>query len=100
MSEIPQWRAIRDTTMPITNALVLCGAVVRHHERPGLDFEPACLSFDGTGRAVRTARSGHVRRPIFREGTEAWTRFEPWLDPLQTALGDILPAYPAVPAAL
>ena len=66
----------------------------------GLDFEPACLAFHETERAVRTASSEQVRQPIFREGTEAWKPFEPWLDPLKAALGDVLTAYPAAPAAL
>ena len=63
----------------------------------GLDFEPACLSFHETERAVRTASSEQVRQPIFRDGTEAWKPFAQWLGPLEAALGDILPAYPAVP---
>jgi tetratricopeptide (TPR) repeat protein len=63
----------------------------------GLDFEPACLEFHKTDRAVRTASSEQVRQPIFREGTEAWKAFEPWLDPLKAALGDVLEAYPGVP---
>ncbi len=66
----------------------------------GLEFEPACLAFHETERAVRTASSEQVRQPIFRDGTEAWKPFEPWLDPLKAALGDVLDAYPAVPAPL
>lgn len=62
-----------------------------------LDFEPACLSFYETDRAVRTASSEQVRQPIFREGTEAWKPFELWLDPLKDALGDVLTRYPDVP---
>ncbi|MEN3748784.1 sulfotransferase [Sphingomonas sp. HF-S3] len=63
----------------------------------GLDFEPACLEFHRTERAVRTASSEQVRQPIFRDGTGAWQAFDPWLDPLKTALGDVLTVYPAVP---
>lgn len=63
----------------------------------GLGFEPACLSFHETERAVRTASSEQVRRPIFRDGTESWKTFEPWLDPLKAALGDVIEAYPGVP---
>ena len=66
----------------------------------GLAFEPACLAFHQTERAVRTASSEQVRRPIFREGTDAWKPFEPWLDPLKAALGTTLDAYPAAPNAL
>lgn len=65
----------------------------------GLPFEPACLAFHETERAVRTPSSEQVRRPIYREGTESWKPFEPWLGPLKVALGDVLAAYPEVPAA-
>ncbi len=64
-----------------------------------LAFEPACLAFYDTARAVRTPSSEQVRRPIFREGTEGWKAFAPWLGPLEAALGDVLPAYPDAPAA-
>ena len=48
---------------------------------------------------MRTPSSEQVRRPIYREGTESWKPFEPWLGPLKSALGDVLDAYPEVPAA-
>ncbi|MGZ3297902.1 MAG: sulfotransferase, partial [Asticcacaulis sp.] len=60
----------------------------------GLPFEEACLRFHETERAVRTPSSEQVRRPIFREGTEAWQGFAPWLGPLEQALGPVLDAYP------
>lgn len=63
----------------------------------GLPFEEACLRFYETERAVRTASSEQVRKPIFREGTEAWMQFDPWLGPLKAALGPVLDAYPEVP---
>lgn len=63
----------------------------------GVPFEEACLRFHETERAVRTASSEQVRRPIFREGTEGWRGFEPWLDPLKSALGDVLTCYPDAP---
>ena len=69
----------------------------------GLAFEPACLSFHETERAVRTASSEQVRRPIFRDGTEAWKPFERWLGPLKDALGrciDRLSRRPADPVTL
>ncbi len=65
----------------------------------GLPFEPACLDFHNTERAVRTASSEQVRRPIFREGTSGWQGFAPWLDPLRAALGPVIEAYPHVPSA-
>jgi hypothetical protein len=42
---------------------------------------------------VRTASSEQVRQPIFREGLDQWTNFEPWLNPLKEALGDALNHY-------
>ena len=62
----------------------------------GLEFEESCLRFHETERAVRTASSEQVRRPIFRDGTEGWQGFEPWLDPLKQALGNTLSSYPGV----
>ena len=63
----------------------------------GLPFEAACLDFHQTERAVRTASSEQVRQPIFREGTQGWQAFAPFLDPLRVALGPVLDAYPAAP---
>ena len=56
----------------------------------GLPFDPACLAFYENPRAVRTASSEQVRRPISREGLEQWKPFEPWLEPLKDALGPVL----------
>ena len=80
---------VEDTEAQVRALLAYCG----------LDFEPACLEFHKNDRAVRTASSEQVRQPIFRDGTEAWQPFEPWLGPLKDALGDVLTAYPAVPAS-
>jgi tetratricopeptide (TPR) repeat protein len=52
----------------------------------GLPFDPACLAFHETERAVRTASSEQVRRPINRDGLDQWRAFEPWLGPLKDAL--------------
>jgi predicted Zn-dependent protease len=78
---------IDDTEAEVRRLLEYCG----------LPFEAACLRFYENERAVRTASAQQVRRPIFREGKEHWRHFEPWLDPLKTALGNVLDAYPAVP---
>ena len=64
----------------------------------GLPFEDACLRFYENDRAVRTASSEQVRRPIFTEGLDQWRHFEPWLGPLKAALGPVLEAYPDAPA--
>jgi tetratricopeptide (TPR) repeat protein len=64
----------------------------------GLPFEPGCLRFYENERAVRTASSEQVRRPIYREGKDHFRHYADWLGPLQDALGDVLGAYPGVPA--
>jgi Flp pilus assembly protein TadD len=56
----------------------------------GLAFEPACLAFHENARAVRTASSEQVRRPLNREGIGQWQPYEPWLGPLEEALGPVL----------
>jgi tetratricopeptide (TPR) repeat protein len=63
----------------------------------GLPFDPACLRFYENERAVRTASSEQVRRPINRDGVDVWRHYEPWLAPLKQALGPVLESYPAVP---
>ena len=58
----------------------------------GLEFDPACVAFHENRRSVRTASSEQVRQPIYRSGIEQWRHFEPWLDPLKSALGPDLAA--------
>jgi hypothetical protein len=58
----------------------------------GLPFEDACLAFHQNERAVRTASSEQVRRPIFTDGVDQWRHFSPWLDPLRGVLGEALSA--------
>ena len=76
---------VDDTEREVRRILACCG----------LDFEPACLAFHENARAVRTVSSEQVRRPIFRDGLEQWRRYEPWLGPLQDALGPTLEAWRA-----
>ncbi|WP_293701024.1 MULTISPECIES: tetratricopeptide repeat-containing sulfotransferase family protein [unclassified Sphingopyxis] len=64
----------------------------------GLPFEDACMAFHTNARAVRTASSEQVRRPINRDGVDQWRPYEAWLGALTDALGPVLAAYPAVPA--
>ncbi len=66
----------------------------------GLGFEPACLDFHLTERAVRTPSAEQVRQPIFTAGLDQWRHFEAWLDPLKRALGDALDAWPEIPPSL
>jgi tetratricopeptide (TPR) repeat protein len=59
-------------------------------EHCGLAFEPACLSFHETRRAVRTASAEQVRQPLYASGVGYWRHFEKELEPLRRALGDCL----------
>ena len=79
---------IEDTEGEVRRLLAYCG----------LPFEEGCLRFYENERAVRTASSEQVRQPIFQDALEHWRHYEPWLDPLKTALGPVLAAYPAVPS--
>jgi tetratricopeptide (TPR) repeat protein len=54
----------------------------------GLPFEPACLNFHETKRAVRTASAEQVRQPLYSTGLGYWRNFERELEPLRKALGD------------
>jgi tetratricopeptide (TPR) repeat protein len=63
-----------------------------------LPFDERCLRFYENDRAVRTASSEQVRQPIYREGVDQWRHYEPWLAPLKQSLGEVLDAYPSVPA--
>jgi tetratricopeptide (TPR) repeat protein len=59
----------------------------------GLEFESGCVEFHRTKRAVRTASSEQVRKPIYRSGVEQWRHYEPWLDDLKRALGPTLSSH-------
>jgi tetratricopeptide (TPR) repeat protein len=78
---------IEDTETQVRRVLDYCG----------LPFEADCLRFYENERAVRTASSEQVRKPIYRDALEQWRHFEPWLGPLRAALGPVLDAYPSVP---
>jgi tetratricopeptide (TPR) repeat protein len=78
---------VEDTEAEVRRLLAYCG----------LPFEDGVLRFHENQRAVRTASSEQVRQPIFREGLDQWRHFEPWLQPLEEALGNVVSAYPATP---
>jgi hypothetical protein len=65
----------------------------------GLEFEPACLEFHKTERAVRTASSEQVRKPIYKSATDEWKAYDAYLVPLKQALGPVLDEYPNAPGA-
>ena len=59
----------------------------------GLPFEESCLRFHENRRAVRTASSEQVRRPINRDGAGQWQPVSEQLKPLTDALGDCIETY-------
>jgi hypothetical protein len=63
-----------------------------------LPFEEACLEFHKNERAMDSASSEQVRKPISTDAVEQWRNYEPWLGPLKSALGPVLDAYPDVPS--
>jgi tetratricopeptide (TPR) repeat protein len=67
----------------------LAGNVHRILDFCELQFEPSCIEFYNTERAVHSASSEQVRRPIYREGVDQWRHYEPWLGPLKEALGPV-----------
>lgn len=74
------------------------GQVRRILDYCGLPFDPACVEFHKTDRAVRTASSEQVRRPINKSGLEQWRPYEAHLGPLKAALGPGLAPEQGVPA--
>jgi tetratricopeptide (TPR) repeat protein len=51
-----------------------------------LEFEPECLDFHKTRRAVATASAAQVRKPIYRDSIARWKHYAPYLKPLEAAL--------------
>jgi len=52
----------------------------------GLEWDERCLRFNETERAVRTASTLQVRKPIYRSAVGRWKRYEKHLGPLLEAL--------------
>ena len=68
--------------------------LVANHEREikqlleycGLPFEPGCLRFHETMRAVNTPSAVQVRQPLYQSAVSRWKRYETHLQPLRAAL--------------
>lgn len=63
----------------------------------GLPFDPACLAFFETRRAVDTPSAEQVRQPVYDRSIGVWRRFEPWIAPLKDALGPALENWRGAP---
>jgi hypothetical protein len=63
----------------------------------GLPFEERCLRYYKTEQAILTTSVEQARQPIYRTAVGNSRDFEPWLEPLKSALGQVLETYPQVP---
>ena len=57
-------------------------------EHVGLPWDEHCLDFHENPRAVRTASSAQVRRPIYTHSVDRWKAYEKQLAPLTAILGE------------
>jgi len=55
-------------------------------EFTGLAWDPRCLDFSRTERAVRTLSQSQVRQPLFTSSIGRWRHYEKHLQPLKDAL--------------
>ncbi len=69
------------------------GQVRRMLDFCDLSWEDACLHFHETERAIRTASSEQVRRPIYDSSIGIWRRYEQELAPMIDVLAPLLARY-------
>lgn len=74
------------------------GEIRRLLEFIDVPFDQACVEFHKNKRAVRTPSAEQVRKGISREGVDQWRHYEPWLGPLEEALGDALHGWDKAPS--
>ena len=55
-------------------------------EHLGLEWEHACLSPQENTRSVRTASQQQVRERVYTGSSDAWLKFEPYLESVFKAL--------------
>lgn len=58
------------------------GVARRMIEFCGLEWDPACLAFHESKRAVRTASLSQVRQPVYKKSVQRWKNYEEALKPL------------------
>jgi cytochrome c-type biogenesis protein CcmH/NrfG len=69
-------RLIEDPSVIIQEVLSYCG----------LEYSEHCLHPQDNPHPVTTASAAQVRQPLYRSALQEWRYYEPWLQPLQTAL--------------
>ena len=64
-------------------------------EFAGLEWQDACLDASAGKSEVKTASRWQVRQPVYSSSVDRWKRYQPYLDPLISALGgmDEIAAY-------
>ncbi len=67
------------------------GVARRAVEFLGMDWDPACLSYQTSDNQSRTLSARQVREPLYTSSMQRWKRYETHLDPLKKQL---LPLYP------
>jgi tetratricopeptide (TPR) repeat protein len=65
------------------------GQARRIVDHVGLEWDPACLDYYRTERAVMTASHSQVRQPIYASSVRRWEAYRPYLQPLVDALGPL-----------
>ena len=70
------------------------GQVRRILDHCGLPFEESCVRFHETRRAVRTASSEQVRRPIYSDALGKWRYYAPFCERLVEDLKPIVDVLP------
>ena len=70
------------------------GQVKRILEYCELEWEESCLQFHETNRAVQSASSEQVRRPIYSSSVNTWRHYEPHLGALIEVLEPVLAELP------
>ena len=82
--DVPYEKVVADLDSEVRRILDYCG----------LPFEDQCLRFHETERAVKTASSEQVRRPIYSSSVNLWRNYEPHLDELVHILEPVLKDLP------
>ena len=68
------------------------GEAKRLIEFIGLDWDPACLDFHNSKRAVKTASVAQVRRPIYSSAVKRSKKYGKGLKPLSDAIAQPIDA--------
>jgi hypothetical protein len=75
--EVNYERLLQDPETEIREMLQFCN----------LEFEPGCMAFHETQRAVKTASFHQVRQPLYQNSKNRWLNYQRQLQPLANILG-------------